>query len=110
MRTVMPLIALFLTTAAAPQTVPVAPAPGAGLAPPPSTAVCRDRIQEVRDERGLPQLERGTASPAEPLFIAAVDKRIDGCSVLVMRNNTSDIRPLPAPEDRAPLLQQIPGQ
>jgi hypothetical protein len=56
---------------------------------------CRDRIVLVREERGLPKLERDTASPDEPLLIAAVDKRIDGCAVMVMHGNTSDVRPLP---------------
>ena len=56
---------------------------------------CRSRIETTRAERGLPPLQRDTAKPSEPLFIAAVDKLIDGCEVLVMRNNLSDIRPLP---------------
>ena len=56
---------------------------------------CRDRIELVREERGLPKLERDSASPDEALLIAAVDKRVDGCSVMVMRHDTSDIRPLP---------------
>ena len=68
-------------------------------------AVCRDRIHTVREERGLPVIERGTADPDEPLFIAAVDHRIDGCSVMVMRQNTRDIRPIPKPDERAPLLR-----
>jgi hypothetical protein len=63
-----------------------------------TSAVCRDRIQEVRRELGKPALDRD-AAPQDPLFIAAVDKRIDGCSVMVMRNDTSDIRPLPAPQE-----------
>ena len=56
---------------------------------------CRDRIELVREERGLPKLERDSASPDEALLIAAVDKRVDGCAVMVMRHDTSDIRPLP---------------
>ena len=56
---------------------------------------CRDRIELVREERGLPKLVRDSASPDEALLIAAVDKRVDGCSVMVMRHDTSDIRPLP---------------
>ena len=71
--------------------------------------VCRDRVQEVRDERGLPELDRGTASPDEPLLIAAVDHRIGGCSVMVMRNDLSDVRPLPTKEGQ-PRVQRIPGQ
>ena len=99
-RVLLPVIALLLSTGAeAPQTVQVQPAPstplmlGEGSSP-----VCRDRIQEVRRELGKPALERD-AAPADPLFIAAVDKRIGGCSVLVMRNDTSDIRPLPVPQE-----------
>ncbi len=103
MRVVLPLIALlFATGAGVPQTAQVDPAPGTALgqviAPQGSSAVCRDRIHEVRRELGKPALERD-AAPADPLLIAAVDKRIDGCSVLVMRNDTSDIRPLPAPQE-----------
>ena len=71
--------------------------------------VCRDRIQQVRDERGLPALDRRTASPDEPLLIAAVDQRIGGCSVMVMRNDLSDVRPLPT-QDGPPRMQRMPGQ
>jgi hypothetical protein len=67
-----------------------------------SQPVCRDRIEQVRQERGLPKLDRQTASPDAPYFIAAVDHRIDGCSVMVMRTDTSDIRPLPANPDSPP--------
>ena len=67
--------------------------------------VCRDRIEQVREERGLPRLDRQTATPDQPYFIAAVDHRIDGCSVMVMRQNTRDIRPIPKPDERAPLLR-----
>jgi hypothetical protein len=103
MRVAVPLIALLLTTAAsAQQSAPVQLPPGSltglVLAPPNPSPVCRDRIQEVRRELGKPDLERD-ASPEDPLFIAAVDKRIGGCSVMVMRNDTSDIRPLPAPQE-----------
>jgi len=105
MRVALPLIALvFATGAGLPQTAQVPPeqlappamGPVIGVESP--TAVCRDRIQEVRRELGQPALERDATSPA-PALIAAVDKRIDGCSVMVMRNDTSDIRPLPAPSE-----------
>ncbi|MBO0750226.1 MAG: hypothetical protein J2O44_07345 [Porphyrobacter sp.] len=62
-----------------------------------ATPVCRDRIEQVREERGLPKLKREDTGSDKPLLIAAVDKRIGGCEVLVMRNNLSDIRPLPEP-------------
>jgi len=76
----------------------------------PGEAVCRDRIEEVRNGRGLPKLDRKAASPDDGLLIAAVDKRIDGCSVMVMRNDTSDIRPLPTAPDGPPSVQRIPSQ
>jgi len=75
----------------------------------PGERVCSDRIQEVRDERGLPRLDRDPAKPGEDLLIAAVDMRIGGCSVMVMRNDTSDIRPLPAP-DGPPRMRPVPSQ
>ena len=103
MRVALPLIALvFATGAGLPDTVQVQPdalapqAMGPVIGAERSTEVCRDRIQEVRRELGRPALERD-ASPQAPALIAAVDKRIGGCSVMVMRNDTSDIRPLPAP-------------
>src|SRR5690348_14530255 len=87
-----------------------APPPVNGVAPPPpglanhdeltdpgASQVCRDRIDKAREERGLPKLDK--AAPNTPLFIAAVDKQIGGCSVLVMRNNLGDIRPLPQFQD-----------
>lgn len=70
-----------------------------------NSRVCRDRIERVRHERRLPKLVRERASN-EPLLIAAVDKRIDGCSVLVMRNNLNDIRPLPQSDD-APAFRPV---
>ena len=115
MRIGLPLIALVLTTGApaqssgAPQAVPPEPVPGALTARTDQKVACRDRIELVRQERGLPKLQRDTARPDEPLFIAAVDKRIDGCSVMVMRNDTADVRPLPAPEGDA-RLRRIPAQ
>lgn len=60
-------------------------------------ANCRDTIQQVRADRGLPLLDRGNARADEALLVAAVDQRVGGCSVLVMRNDTGDIRPLPQP-------------
>ena len=100
MRAVLPLIALLLATSASAQnradSPPVTVLPGPVFGGDGSSAVCRDRIQEVRRDSGKPALQRD-ASPQDPLFIAAVDKRVGGCSVLAMRNDTSDIRPLPEP-------------
>jgi len=102
MRVIVPLVALLLATgAAAPPTVQVIPAPNAmpqPALPDGASPVCRERIQEVRRELGKPVLQRD-ATRQDPLLIAAVDKRIGGCSVLVMRNDTNDIRPLPEQGD-----------
>ena len=109
------LIAGMLATVAvaesssARQPVPPEQVPGTLTTRTDQAAVCRDRIELVRQERGLPKLQRDTASPDEPLLIAAVDQRIGGCSVMVMRNDTSDIRPLPT-EDGPARLQPLPGQ
>jgi len=102
MRVIVPLIALLLATGAAAPPTAVVPMHGpdastrAEAAPDGAQTVCRDRIQQVRRELGKPVLDRDNTPPQAPLFIAAVDKRIDGCSVMVMRNDTSDFRPLPA--------------
>lgn len=107
MRVALPLLALLLATGAAPPQAP-APAPEGGrpdlppvkIDPTTGKAVCRETIQEVREERGLPWVDRGTApDPDQPLLIAAVDRTIDGCSVLVMRDDTSDVRPVPGPQE-----------
>ena len=112
MRIVLPLIALALTTAAAP--APPAQVeegiPMRELQVSPDPALCRDRIHEVREERGLPLLNRENAAPDEPLMILAVDKRIDGCSVMVMAYDTNDIRPVPTAPAGPPRVQRIPGQ
>ena len=116
MRPHLPLLALALC--AVPLLTAAAPPGGGGerLSPPPREQgagnrerVCRDRIHVVRAERGLPALEREAASADEPLLIAAVDRRIDECSVMVMLQDTNDIRPLPAPEE-GPLFRRLPGQ
>ena len=116
MRATFPLVVLALATGAGaepPAPVPapgiVAPVPESWLAPAEGRVPCRDTIHAVREERGLPQLQRDTASPDEPLLIAAVDHRINGCSVMVMRSDTSDVRPLPAVREGPPLLERIPG-
>lgn len=71
---------------------------------------CRSRIETAREERGLPKLRRDDATPDAPLFIAAVDKTIDRCEVLVMRDNLSDIRPLPEFQEGSGKLTPLTGQ
>lgn len=56
---------------------------------------CRDTIERVREANGQPALRRENAATESPPMIAAVDHRVDGCSVMVMHGDTSDIRPLP---------------
>ena len=97
MRVALPLIALLFATGASAQqakTVPLRTDPSAAAER--SQKNCRDRIQEVRQERGLPRLERD-AGAADPLMILAVHRTIDGCSVLVTVND--EIRPLPEPRE-----------
>jgi hypothetical protein len=67
---------------------------------------CQERIELVRAERGLPKLERGAASEQEPLFFTALDYEIEGCSALVMRHDTSEIRPVPMIPDNRPLFMR----
>ena len=118
MRIAFPLVALALATGAAAEppapgpsgriTVPMT-APFARLPLPEGRVPCRDTIHEVREARGLPRLDRDAVAPEPPQLVAAVDQRIDGCSVMVMYNNTSDVRPLPEMPDGPPRLQRIPG-
>ncbi len=58
---------------------------------------CQDRIHRARAAAGLPLLKREPASPDKPHLIYAVDRRQDGCGVMVMMGNPDDIRPLPEP-------------
>jgi len=102
MNLVLPLLA-----AAAASAIPATPAPTpATPAPTPAPrAACREAIMQVRAQAGLPALDRGNAQPGDGLLIAAVDKRIDDCRVLVMARDTRDIRPEPEfTQRRAELL------
>jgi hypothetical protein len=64
----------------------------------------------VREERGLPRLQRENARPGEveALMFYAVDRQIDGCDVLVMVSDPRDVRPLPPPESAG--WQLLPAQ
>ena len=73
------------------------------------TQVCRDTITHARAQAGLPMVQRKTATPNDPELIYAVDRRQEGCSVMVMAGNPDDIRPLPKPYD-GPLLREIPAK
>lgn len=73
----------------------------------PDAAECARQIEQVRAEAGKPQIDPKPADPEQPLLIAAVDHRIEGCSLLVMRHDTSDLRPLPEARTQAPLLRPV---
>lgn len=66
---------------------------------------CRDKISNARQLLGQPPLlNREPASPTNPHLIYAVDRRQDGCSVMVMKGDPDDIRPLPSRMEGSPLL------
>ena len=53
-----------------------------------------DLKRQVRAEAGKPEIdsEQETADPEKPLMIAAVDQSVDGCKVLVMKQNLLKLR------------------
>ncbi|MCP9223206.1 hypothetical protein MKP08_10635 [Erythrobacter sp. LQ02-29] len=61
---------------------------------------CRDTVMTVREDRGLLKLDRRASSSDKPLLYSAVDHRIDGCTVLVMKSPEGDIRPVPESDPR----------
>jgi hypothetical protein len=63
------------------------------------TAICRDRIHKAREEAGQPPLDREPATGDEPMAIWAVDRREDGCAMLVAMGDAEDIRPIPRIEE-----------
>ena len=97
-----PLAALALvTTADAPSPAVRDPQPQSHMSESPtftrSDVQCRDVISRARQEAGKPPLlEREPASPDKPYHIYAVDRRQDGCAVMVVKGDPGDIRPLPA--------------
>lgn len=68
---------------------------------------CADYIRQVRRDRDLPELRREPAEPGDAALWSAVDRRIDGCPVLVRHGNPDDIRPFPKPSE-GPLFRRIP--
>jgi hypothetical protein len=98
----LPLAPLLVAAAVAPKTPVTSHAPGKLAAQPEQFGKnCHGRIEETREERGLPKLAPDKAGSAEPLLILAVDRQIDGCEVLVLRNDINDIRPVPEFSDTA---------
>jgi hypothetical protein len=108
MRPVLVLLAPLLMASTVPSVPQPTPSPGISVQQSqPVGRNCRGRIEAVRDERGLPKLQRDNAAPDQPLLILAVDRTIDGCEVLVMKNNASDIRPLPEFSEKPAQLQPL---
>jgi hypothetical protein len=104
---ILPICFLALTGAMpAPQAAPgasammpsyTAPAQGwRRIDEPLSSRNCGERIQQVRDASGQPALDKAPATTSEGYLINAVDMRVDGCAVMQMKGNVSDLRPLPA--------------
>ena len=75
-------------------------------------SICRDRIAKAREDYGQPPLlKREPASPERPLAIYAVDRREEGCGVIVMMGDTTDIRPVPEqPKGSRIMWPAQPGQ
>jgi hypothetical protein len=103
MRAILLPLAPLLAAATVAPTPAIAPHVGDNLANPSEAPGknCRGRLETVRQERGLPKLDRKDTGTSDPLLILAVDRRMDGCEVLVMRNNANDVRPLPEFSDHA---------
>lgn len=76
--------------------------------PAPDRAECSDRIEHARAATGQPPLlRRGPATPEKPILIYAVDRRQDGCAVMVAKGDPGDIRPLPEVKETGKLLWRV---
>jgi hypothetical protein len=104
-RIVLPLLAASL--------VAIPPVLARNAMPPPKVSSeplvpkssCTDTIHLARRAAGMPSANRSTGSASEPLLLAAVDRRIENCRVLVMANDHSDIRPEPEFSSGEPRLR-----
>jgi hypothetical protein len=113
----MRVVLLFLTPMMVAATLPSSPQPtpsGQNFAQQAiaSNKNCRSRIEAAGDERGLPKFEQDNAASDKPLMIAAVDRRIDGCEVLVVKDvvvggKSSEVRPLPEFQDGPGRMQLL---
>ena len=108
--TALPLLALVIAApGASPEAAPNRPAlsSAADQTLAEKKQQCRERIAMLRHARGLPPLAEPDKDRAarEPLLIAAVDRQIEDCPVLLMYRDQDDIRAVPQPSDqRASLL------
>ncbi|MDJ0977695.1 MAG: hypothetical protein QNI87_04095 [Erythrobacter sp.] len=66
-------------------------------------SACRDRLERAQEDaqkpllvQPRPLLRRGPDTPEQPpLAIYAVDRRENGCGMMVMMGNPEDVRPVP---------------
>ena len=65
---------------------------------------CHNTVTLARAEAGLPPVAPDSGSD-DPLHILAVEKRINGCPVLVMARDHRDIRPMPKARDGRAMLK-----
>ena len=65
--------------------------------------ICHDRIHAVRQANDQPELQRDADRGEDAVMIKAVDQQIDGCNVMIMHHDTTDIRALPKTEREAKL-------
>jgi hypothetical protein len=70
----------------------------AGEVPQDLARPCRNRVVLAYGDQALSRSDRKTAGPGT-LFIYSVDKRRDGCPVLMKQGSREDVRPLPRPTD-----------
>jgi len=76
----------------------------------PSEAECRDRIQKIRKEAGQPALESTPVSVERPQLLYAVHREEYGCSMMVMKGDIEDVRPLPKTKERDGHEMLIPAE
>ena len=69
-----------------------------------SQAQCDQARMSAKNDGVESGFRREPASPEKPLAIYAVDRREDGCAVMVMMGNTDDVRPLPRISEGQALL------
>lgn len=111
--TALPLSALILLNAAdAPAQPPLPAVPEAviiELQPfEPPAAACQDNATPTKNEPARqPRFEREPAMPDSGQIIYAVDRRIDGCSVILVKGAARTVRPLPEQSDD-PLQAVLP--
>ncbi len=70
-----------------------------------ASAECRDRLHKAGVANETPPSSTLEIEEPEALMLWAVDKRIDGCSVMVVKDNPDDVRPIPDIAPRSGLTQ-----